>query len=163
MNIAKTTLALCFLPVALAAQVQPIKNIPDAVRVIRDTVRPEQPGLVSFRVIGAAVPPNTWANLGLTLKSSDPAAPAQVVQYQCNATETLFICPIVSQYGRPSGFFEISSITLISNTNAGQATRTFKAGADFRTSSLTIDNPKAPQPPNLDGLKIDGIDVESGR
>jgi hypothetical protein len=162
MSITKIAFAVVLLPWVLGAQVQP-RPLPDAVRVIRDSVHPQQPGLVSFRVYGGEVPSGTWATLNLTLKSSDPATAGVTAQYGCQVTETLFYCPVLSMYGKPSGVFQITSIVITSNTASGQSTRIFKAGQDFHSADLTIENPKAPQPPNLDGLKIADVDVDNGR
>jgi hypothetical protein len=154
---------LLLLPLSLGAQVQP-KPLPQAVRVIRSTVRPGQPGLVTFRVVGTSVPEQgMWANLTLTSRGSEQAPAGVSTQYDCQATQNLFVCPIISMYGRPSGTFQIISIMIGANSSSGQSRRTFKAGEDFQAvGEITIENPKAPQPPNLDGLKISDVDVDSG-
>ena len=163
MNLVKAVSSVVvLLPWALSAQVAP-KPVPDAVRVVKDSVRPQQPGLVSFRVLGGNVPQNTWASLNVTLKSGDPASVGITAQYSCQVVETLFFCPVLSTYGKPSGVFQITSIVISSNTPSGQSSRTFKAGQDFNSADLSIENPKAPQPPNLDGLKIADVDVDNGR
>ena len=154
---------LLLLPLSLGAQVQP-KPLPQTVRVIRSTVRPDQPGLVTFRVVGTSVPEQgMWANLTLTSKGNDQSQMGSVTQYNCQATQNLLVCPIVSLYGKPSGTFKITSITLMANSPSGQSSKTFKAGEDFQVvGEITIETPKAPQPPNLDGLKISDVDVDSG-
>ena len=162
MSFKKIASLVVLLPGVLCAQGQS-KPVPDAVRVIPHSVHPQQPGLVSFRVYGGEVPPGSWANLILTLKSSDPATTGITAQYGCQVAETLFYCPVLSMYGKPSGVFQITSIVITSNTPSGQSSRTFKAGQDFHSTDLTIENPKAPQPPNLDGLKIADVDVDHGR
>lgn len=164
MNTLKIASAVVLLlPLSLYGQVQP-KPLPQTVRVIRSTVRPDQPGLVSFRVAGPNVPEQgMWANLTLTSKGGEQPLTGVSTQYSCQATQNLLLCPIVSMYGRPSGTFEITSITLTANSPSGQSTRTFKSGEDFHAAGeITIENPKAPQPPNLDGLKISDVDVDSG-
>ena len=139
------------------------KPLPDTVRVIQDSVHPQQPGLVSFRVYGGEVPPGSWANLILTLKSSDPATAVVTAQYGCQVAETLFYCPVLSMYGKPSGVFQDHLDRHHVNTPSGQSSRSFKAGQDFHSADLTIENPKAPEPPNFDGLKIADVDVDHGR
>ena len=163
MSLTKIASVVVLLPWVLSAQQSQPKPLPDAVHVIKDSVRPQQPGLVSFRVSGGEVPEGTWAALNLTIKNSEPSMAGITTQYRCQAIETLFYCPIQSVYGKPSGVFQISSIVITSNTPSGQSNRTFKAGQDFHGADLTIENPKAPQPPNLDGLKIADIDVDNGR
>jgi hypothetical protein len=161
----KIAVAVLLLPLSLCAQTQP-KPLPQTVRVILNAVRPNQPGLVSFRVGGTNVPEQgMWATLNLTSKASNQGAAGVSTQYSCQATETLFVCPVVSKYGQPSGTFQVTSITIFVNSPSGQqASKTFKADEDFRSSGeITIENPKTPQPPNLDGLRVSDIDVDGGR
>ncbi len=160
MNIGKTSAVAFLLPLPLCAQVQS-KTLPQAARIVRDTVQPGQPGLISFRVSGASLPQGMWATLTLSSKAAEQTAGNGSAQYACQATESLFLCPIVSLYGRPSGTFRVTSIILTANSPSGQSNRTFKAGEDFGApGDLTIENP--PQPPSLDGLKISNVDVDGG-
>jgi hypothetical protein len=156
--IMKSAVALSLVPLAVSAQGQS-KQPPQSVQVVRNTVRPGRPGLVSFRLSGSTGPEINNASVTLTLNNPPQGTPDSDMQIGCQKAETLWVCPVCSNFGRPSGTFRISGITVYSSSPAGQLSRVFKGGQDFQSGPLTVENAKAP---TLDSLKIEDVDVDGG-